>query len=257
MNKLKLLIVLSLMLFVGGQMMGQTHGTMFLGVSIPMGDFAKGNDLTSTALWGDGAQTYGGSAIGFNAGLKWDFGVGVKGLAVLLTVDGLFNGPSTAMQSSYQEKKDYLDIDNEDIELTIPKYINVPFMLGLRYIIYLNPQFGIYAEGAAGANARFITYSAERYAFNDQIAGIQVKHRNTWTYNTDITFAWQVGLGIEISKNFVIGCSYYDLGSASVKGEAIYKTGSSSSDISTTNTIRFENGQLHPMMILGRIGFRF
>jgi len=255
MNKFKSLIVLSLMLFVGGQVMGQTHGTMFLGVSIPAGDFAKGNELASTALWGNEDQTYGGAAIGFNAGVKWDFGVGVKGLAVLLTVDGFFNGPSAAMQSCYQEKKEDLEDGFENVELTIPKYINVPLMLGLRYSIYLNPQFGIYAEGGAGANVRFITDYTEHYVFNEQGADIQVNHRNTWTYSADFAFAWQVGLGIEVSNKFVIGCSFYDLGPASVKGEVTYKSGSSGNFISDISS--FQNGQLHPMMILGRIGFRF
>lgn len=251
MNKLKSLIVLSLMLFVSGQMMGQTHGTMFLGATIPMGDYAKGQNLTSTAIFGNGDQTYGGAAVGFNAGLKWDFGVGVKGLAVLLSVDGIYNGPNADIKSCYKEKREDLDILYDDVELTTPKYINVPLMLGLRYTLYLNPQFGIYAEAGAGADVRFITNYVEQYKFNELITGAQVNHKNTWNFASAFTFGWQAGLGIEVSKNLVIGCSYYDLGTAPVKGNVTYKTGS------TTNTTSFQNGQLHPVMILGRIGFRF
>ena len=70
MNKLLKVFAMTLMLVLGGQAMAQTHGTMFLGASFPMGDFAKVNDLYSTALWGNDQQTFGGAGIGFNAGLK-------------------------------------------------------------------------------------------------------------------------------------------------------------------------------------------
>ena len=251
MNKLKSLIVLSLMLFVGGQMMGQTHGTMYLGASFPMGDFAKLDVIYSTALFGNGDQTYGAAGIGFNAGLKWDFGVGVPGLAVLLSVDGLYNGPSADMKECYKDQKGILENLYDDVEVTSPKYINLPFMVGLRYTYYINPDFGIFAEGAAGGNARFITNYTERYTFNEIITGIQINHKNTFDYSTALSFAYQAGLGIEVSKNFVVGCSFYDLGTTPVKGEFTAKTGSES------NTTDFEFGKLHPQMILARIGFRF
>ena len=56
MNKLLKVFAMALMLILGGQAMAQTHGTMFLGASFPMGDFAKVNDLSSTALWGNEHQ---------------------------------------------------------------------------------------------------------------------------------------------------------------------------------------------------------
>lgn len=246
MNKLKSLIVLSLMLFVGGQMMGQTHGTMYLGASFPMGDYEKVNGLNSTAIFGDENQTFGGAALGFNAGLKWDFGVGVPGLAVILSVDGLYNGPSADMKECYKEVENVLDVVNNKIDQSTPKYINVPAMLGLRYTFYLTPQFGIYAEGGAGGNARFITdYSVKYTDF------LNVTHINTESFNTAFTFAYQAGLGIEVSKNLVIGCSFYNLGGAVVKGEGNSKAGSAG------NNYDFNRGTLNPSMILARIGFRF
>ena len=240
MNKLKSLIVLSLMLFVGGQMMGQTHGTMYLGASFPMGDYSKVNGLNSTAIFGDENETFGGAALGFNAGLKWDFGVGIKGLAVILSLDGFYNGPSADMKECYKEVENVLDVLNNNIEQTTPKYINVPAMLGLRYTFYLTPQLGIYAEAGAGGNARFITDYTLKYTDL-----LNVNHLNTTSFNTAYTFAYQAGLGMEVSKNLVIGCSIYNLGGAVVNGEGTEKAGD------------FERGTLTPKMVLGRIGFRF
>ena len=246
MNKLLKVFAMTLMLVFGGQAMAQTHGTMFLGASFPMGDFAKVNDLYSTALWGNDQQTFGGAGIGFNAGLKWDFGVGIPGLAVVLSVDGLYNGPSADMKQCYKDRVNLTDYLNNEVDQTTPKYINVPAMLGLRYTFYLTPQLAIYAEGAAGGNARFITDYTMKYT--DLLS---VKHTDTENYSTAFTFAYQAGLGIEVSKNLVIGCSFYNLGGATVKGEGTNKPSL------TNGNYDINRGTLKPVMVLGRIGFRF
>lgn len=246
MNKLLKVFAMVLMLILGGQTMAQTHGTMFLGASFPMGDYAKVNDLSSTALWGDEQQTFGGAGIGFNAGLKWDFGVGIPGLAVVLSVDGFYNGSNSDMKQCYKEVVNVTDYLNGDVDQTTPKYINVPAMLGLRYTFNLTPQLAIYAEGAAGGNARFITDYTLKYT--DLLS---VKHTDTESYSTAYTFAYQAGLGIEVSRNLVIGCSLYNLGGAAVKGEGTVKPSLSN------GTYDIERGTLKPVMVLGRIGFRF
>lgn len=246
MNKLFKVFAMAVMLIMGGQAMAQTHGTMFLGASFPMGDFEKVNGLSSTALWGDENQTFGGAAIGFNAGLKWDFGTGIPGIAVILSVDGFYNGPSADMKECYKEVVNIADYLNGDVDQTTPKYINVPAMLGLRYTFNLTPQLAIYAEGAAGGNARFITDYTLKYTDL-----LNVKHTDTESFSTAYTFAYQAGLGIEVSKNLVIGCSFYNLGGATVKGEGTIKPSLSN------GTYDIERGTLKPVMVLGRIGFRF
>ena len=243
-------MVVALMLFVGGQMIGQTHGTMFLGGSFPMSDFAKVNGFNSTAIFGDVNQVHGGADVGFNVGLKWDFGVGVPGLAVILSMDGLFNGPNSELEECYNDKRNALDIEYNGIDLTTPRYINAAAMLGLRYTYYLNPQFGLYLEAGAGGNGRYITDYCERYDDTEALPDIK-KHKNTKEYASAYTFSYQVGAGIEMSRKLVLACSFYDLGAAPVKGEYIEKI---NWDSTTTN---FENGKLHPMMVLARIGFRF
>ena len=248
MNKLLKVFAMTVMLVLGGQAMAQTHGTMFLGASFPMGDFGKVNNLSSTALWGDEYQTFGGAAIGFNAGLKWDFGIGIPGIAVILSVDGFYNGPSADMKECYKNLENGTDYLNNEVDQTTPKYINVPAMLGLRYTFRLNPQLAIYAEGAAGGNARFITDYTMKYTDL-----LNTKHTDTKVFSTAYTFAYQAGLGIEVSKNLVIGCSFYNLGGAIVKGNGTNKP----SIINGSGSYDFEHGTLNPTMVLGRIGFRF
>ena len=89
MKKIKTMVLLSFLLIVGGQMMGQTRGAMYLGVSIPRGDFATFDGFNDFALTSVDA-TQGGANIGFNAGIKWYFNVGVQGLGVMLSADGIY-----------------------------------------------------------------------------------------------------------------------------------------------------------------------
>ena len=246
MNRIKSLICLSLMLVMGGQMMAQTHGTMFLGASFPMGNFNKVDGYYSTALYGGQDAKFGGAGLGFNAGLKWDFGLGVPGLAVVLSVDGFYNGNSGDMKECYKDYASGYDLLNRDIEQKYAQHINVPVMLGMRYTYYFNPQLGLYAEGEVGGNGRFITPHVMKYT-----SLLGVKHTDTERFNTAFTFAWQAGLGLEVSKNLVVGCSFYNLGSSEVKGTETLKSdqGKVEND--------FEHGTLRPMMLLARIGFRF
>ena len=79
-----------------------------------------------------------------------------------------------------------------------------------------------------------------------------LKNSYNYDYETAFSLAWQAGIGIEVSKNLVIGCSVYDMGSAPVKGEL-----SSIVEGIEAPTASFEYGEAHPMMLVGRIGFKF
>lgn len=241
MKKLLRVFALAVLMIMGGQAMAQTRGALFLGASFPMKDFADFDEWDDFALASDGDNA--GAAIGFNAGLKWYFNVGVKGLGVMLSVDGMYNGMNSDAKAYYKEREAALDYLGSNVSISKPAYINVPVMLGLNYIYRVNPNFGIYAEAGAGGNARFITNYQESYT--PIIGG---KQTATVDYETTFSFAWQVGAGIEVAKNLVIGCSFYNLGNAIVKAE---KTG----DIITTPMPN--ESSIKPIMVLGRIGFCF
>ena len=246
MNKLFKVFAMAVMLIMGGQAMAQTHGTMFFGVSFPMKDFGDGSNFTGTAL--GSLDKDGGAGIGFNGGLKWDFGVGVPGLSVMLSIDGFYNGPSADLKSYYKTVQTDMETWCDNVTVTSPKYINAPAMLGLKYCFYLNSQFGIYAEAGAGGNWRFIT----DYTQKGTSKILKLKNTTEYDFENALSFAWQAGVGIEVSKKLIIGCSLYDLGGADVKGEL-----SNVAEGVTMPTASFEHGTLHPMIVLGRIGFKF
>lgn len=261
MKKLAKVFALAVLMVMGGQAMAQTRGAMFLGASFPMKDYGDFNGFNTFAL-NKMDETEAGAAIGFNAGLKWYFNVGVEGLGLMLSVDGFYNGPNSDLKDAYRKSENSYsgDLYNGSLKYnSTPKYINVPAMLGVNYIYRINPQLAVYAEAGAGGNLRFITDMETVEKGQVEIGGAVVYDRVTKTtqeYDKAFSFAYQAGIGLEVAKNFVIGCSFYDLGKADVKGDMTTKTTLNNGDPSTVTDYN-TYGTIHPIMILGRIGFSF
>lgn len=257
-NILKM-FVLTAMLLLGGRAMAQVRGSLFLGAPIPIGNYAVFNDFNDFALTStDTDADYAGAGIGFYAGVRWYFNVGVEGLDIILSVDGLYNGPCSELKNTYREME--TSFSGQVLERSFkynstPKYINVPAMLGLKYTYELNPSFGVYVEAGAGGDVRFITGMESVSQAN--IAGIDTRITTIQDYDKTFSFAYQAGVGIEVAKNLVIGCNFYDLGGAAVKGEQTIKTKTLNDNVTNTTNNYRELGYVHPIMILGRIGFSF
>lgn len=255
MKKLARIFALVAMMVIGGQAMAQTNGALYLGASFPMKDFARYDGINQFALQTVDA-TQAGAAIGFNAGLKWYFNVGVKGLGVMLSLDGFYNGPNSDLKADYRNGQWGGDnVSGSFSYNATPKYINVPAMLGLNYLYNINPQLGIYAEAGVGGNMRFITEMESVGTLNT--FGIESSVKTTQKYDNAFSFAFQAGLGFEIAKNLRIGCSIYNLGKGDVKGEETKKTTTLNDNISNTNTAYRTFGSIQPIMVLGRVGFSF
>ena len=257
MKKLVKLFALVAVMLLCGQSMAQTRGVMSLGASFPMKDYAEFDGFDDFALLSYD-EVDGGAGIGFNAGFKWYFNVGVKGLGVMLSVDGLYNGPSADLKTAYRNMETEMNgilVSGSYKYTSTPKYVNIPAMLGLNYIYHFNPNLGLFVEAGAGGNLRFITDLAT-VAKQDVVLVGETKTSITNHYDKAFSFAWQAGIGFEVAKNLVIGCSFYDLGNATVnmtENKKITIGGGSS----TETTDYKELGTVHPVMVLGRIGFRF
>ena len=259
MNKLFKVFAIAAMMCMGSQAVAQTRGAMFLGASFPMRDFAEFDEFNEFALTStDVTNEDGGANIGFNAGFKWYFNVGVKGLGVMLSVDGIYNGPCEDLKNTYrnQEGESGGQLLGSSFRYNAtPKYINVPGMLGLNYIYYLNPSFAIYAEGGVGGNIRFVTNMES--VSRAMVLGVETQTISIQEYDKAFSIAYQAGFGIEVAKNLVIGCSFYDLGAAAVKGDQTIKTKTLNDNVTNTTKDYRELGTVHPVMFLGRIGFIF
>ena len=256
MKKLVKLFALVAVMLLCGQSMAQTRGVMSLGASFPMKDYAEFDGFDDFALLTHDADD-GGAGVGFNAGLKWYFNVGVKGLGVMLSVDGLYNGPCADLKTAYRNNETEMGnaIASGSFSYTAtPKYINVPAMVGLNYIYRFNPNFGIFVEAGAGGNLRFITDYGT--LSKSELLGVVTKTAITNHYDKVFSFAYQAGIVFEVAQNLVIGCSFYDLGKGSVNMTETKKI--TIGENTTTSQPDYKTlGTVHPVMVLGRIGFSF
>ena len=118
-------------------------------------------------------------------------------------------------------------------------------------------QLSVFVEAGAGGNLRFIT-EMETLLKGNNVSMDETRITTTRSFDRAFGFAYQAGAGLEIAKNLVIGCSFYDLGKADVKLEEITKKTTVNDNATTQSDPKYPvNGSLHPMMVLARIGFMF
>ena len=258
MKKVIRMVMLSAMMLWGAQSMAKTRGAIFFGASIPTGDYGKFDNMSDFALTTPNA-TYAGAAVGFNAGIKWYFNVGVKGLGAMLSIDGIYNGPNSDLKTAYRSG----EVENNFGSLisgstkynATPKIINLPAMLGVNYSYEINPNLSVFAETGLGGSYRAITRM--EHVSKLEVIGVETQQTVTQKYDGAFSFAWQIGAGVEVSKNLVIGASFYDLGNAEVKGDQTIKRKTSINNNTNTEEKYLTFGTMRPKMFLVRIGFSF
>ena len=259
MNKIYKALVVVVLLLIGSQAMAQVRGALFLGAAIPQKDYAVFNNFNDFALMSnDPDDDYAGDGVGFNVGLKWYFNVGVKGLDAIVSVDGILNGANTKLKNAYRDSESSYAgpfVGGSFQYNATPKFINVPAMLGLNYMYHIHPNFGVFVEAGAGANLRFIL--DKETVTKGYLLGMETIVKDFQYYDQAFSFAYQAGIGIEVSKNLVVGCNFYDLGAADVKGEQTIRTTTLIDNDTRTENYYNIFGSVHPIMLLGRVAFSF
>lgn len=247
MNKFTKMLIVAVLLFSGSQLFAQTNVYLNLGGAIPTGDFADG-DETGFALVDDDF-TEGGAGIGFTAGLKFKFNTGLKGLGVVLTLDGIYNSLNSDVRDFFEDVENECEEDYNDVTLKTPKYINVPLMVGANYMYDINDKLGIYGEAGLGAKFRYITN------LSLEVKDSGWKESITYEYDPTFTFAYQFGAGVEINNKVTIGFNFYDLGAGKVSGKVKEKESYGGSSESESEKFKFK--RVTPSMVMLRVGFKF
>lgn len=237
-NVKKVMALVAVILGFAVSASAQNGFTLRAGGNFPVGAFNKSDNLALSNPEG----VDGGSAIGFNAGLKYQFGI-VGNLSAFATADFFYNGLKGDIKEDWKG-------DNENI--TLPSYLNIPVMLGLNYTILDIIGTTLWAEAGAGANFRSITKHTAEGAVGTIASG------STETiYSLATTFAWQVGLGVSIDNTVSLGLHYYGFGGANVKGESTVSGNLGGLIGGETKPLAFTNGKLNPSMVVVRLGYTF
>lgn len=236
-NVKKVMALVAVILGFAVSASAQNGFTLRAGGNFPVGAFNNGENAAELAL-SNSEATLGGAAIGFNAGVKYQFGV-VGNLSAFATADFFYNGLKGDIKEDWHIE-DLKDI--EGIKFNTPSYMNIPVMLGLNYTILDIIGTTLWAEAGAGVNFRSITKNSAEYNSNNLDVSAEM------TYDLATTFAWQAGLGVSIDNTVTLGLHYYGFGKSEIKGE---------STIPVIGTKSFKVGKLNPSMVVVRLGYTF
>jgi hypothetical protein len=260
-------LVAVLAIFGMNQSKAQADFSIHVGMASPLGSFADSRAQKGLVAWQDKTDRA-GAGLGFDAGMKFRFKVpAVKGLGIIATADLFYNGANSDVkdwaQDFVDEQLDYSNVD--EFSLTLPKYVNIPVMIGANYEYKVANGIKLWGEFGLGVNFGMITdlvlygsgddyfYEYDEYGNQYFIDGEELTR---YSYETNTSFAYQIGAGIMLANQFSIGLHYYALGSQKVKGEAsheeIYEYGDDYFEDE-----KFTLRTINPAMFTIRLGYHF
>jgi len=230
-NVKKAIALVAIIFGVSMSSFAQNGLSVRVGGNFPMGAFAEGGSLSDIALIEPGS-TLGGAATGFNAGLKYQFGV-LGNLSAFASADLFYNGLKGNLKN---------DIKQFNEDHSIPSYLNLPVMVGANYTILNILGTTLWAEAGIGVNFRNIT--GEPINLTSLID-------DDASYEMSTTFAWQAGVGVSLSKKVSLGLHYYAFGNSEVDVDDDF------SDIKEEILGGIKDSKLNPSMIVIRLGYHF
>lgn len=238
-------------LLCGNSLFAQSSSYLNLGLNIPQGSF--GSKVNTCALF-DASSTQGGANLGANLGFKFITDTKAKGLGIMFSIDGMYNGLQKDVDVESHMHTVIPEITGLDVKVKNPSYINMPILLGLNYNLDISNTIGIFAEGGAGINVRFLLPC--KMTATGEVFGINTDYSYEYHYTPKLAFAFQFGGGIVISKAITLGVNYYNLGTSTVSGYTNSYIKVSSSSQSITETKDFSYKDLSTNMLIVRLGIR-
>ena len=229
MNKKFLLIAVLMLAGISG--FAQAQFSLYGGGAFPMGKLKAGElkdkePAKWALLYEKGDQGYAG--IGFNLGMDVLFPINsVDGLGITLGADFFYNSYNSELKDWVSDMIDDAEDYYDSFTFKKPRIMNVPVMLGARYLYEVSDGFGVFAEAGLGVNMRFISKMSITYEYEDYDYYYEeyynVEYSATQKYKTAVTFAFKAGAGIMLAEHLSIGVDFYALGSSKVKADLSYE----------------------------------
>lgn len=232
----------------------QAQFSLYAGGAFPMRNLKAGelkDDVPTkwALLYENGNKGYAG--IGFNVGMDVLFPISsVDGLGITLGADFLYNGYNSELKEFMDNLEDAGD-DIDEFSFKKPRIMNIPIMLGARYLYEVNDGFGVFGEAGVGLNIRTIT--SLELEIEDEYYGEYLKE--TCDYKTAFTFAFKLGAGVMLAEHLSIGVDYYALGSSKVRAKVKYEYDDHYDNYSGTGN--FKSKALSCSELVLRIGYHF
>jgi opacity protein-like surface antigen len=175
----------------------QTKSELQFGLAMPQGDFA--DDDEDDAIYDGSGVANTGFYLGYKLlsplktdGLYWTFNAGI-----------MYND----LQSDFKEDLED-EMDDAD-DYSLPKYLNVPIIVGLQYEKSLSDGLSLYGEAGVGLNILKLT----------NLSVSEDDYELKMTFKPSVELGYKIGAGIVLQDKYSISLNYLGLGSHKVKYE--------------------------------------
>lgn len=260
---LSTLLILGTYLFLPAIAHGQMYIGLHGGVTLPSGYYAESRMSDHEWMLTGNNQLKAGAGKGFFGGLDISFPMPFHTkLEAVLTAEYLQGNVNADIQNYYQRVANkYSNCDQ--YELILPRFQNIPVLLGLHYNYRIGTYYDLYGEVLAGVNFRKITpwqqsYSSSSYTDSDGQTFSNFSSLERYKYDDATTFAFRIGAGILIRKLVTVGASYTVLGKAPLQWDYT-RSGTYNTPLGvheTVNTTHVTYADLNPTMVCVVLGFR-
>jgi opacity protein-like surface antigen len=192
-------LIFSAVFSMNAQDFKKSDFTVFLGGSMPVGQFNKGVDLIYTVSPENTPfeTTLGHAMFGANLGLRYTYRFDI-GVGAFVNADLIWNALDEEIREEYNK-----------ISKTKPMYLNIPFMVGADYRYDFSYEFGVFAEAGMGIN--LFKKTTEGWSASDS------HPEGPINYDLSKSFAYEIGTGIMIANTLSIGIHFYGLGNHELK----------------------------------------
>lgn len=249
------------MLSANMAMAQNTRFTLTGGWSFPMGEFAQ-SDLASNQ-WGLATKgPWGGAGQGGMLGVQWcrpmsDY----DHLSLLLSFDFIYNDMGSDIKTSLFETRKALESNFSEVKFTLPGYINLPLMAGLRYEWPTTNGRCFFVEAQAGADCLIVTDRGATLRDGQQPLVIQGQtlydYIYTDHYTTTVAVAFHLGVGYRFAWRWQFDAGLWYLGSHQISGVEDYSVNTHPYPADLTDGKQnFLLEEINPIMITTRIGFK-
>ena len=258
----------------------QKELSVYLGGVIPTGSFGESLIYGEPyVFWEEEKSNSAGAGFGINAGVKFKYNIpSVEGLGIFATADLFWN-------TSNKDLRGYCDaVVNDDLhyiteeseygsgyykyecieaEITLPKFLNIPIMIGANYGFGINNDITMFGEFGLGLNIAKVTKYEDYNKYHEIVRDYEYPSDNFEGYNTSklgkkfniqSSFAFQIGVGLKFAEKYSIGIHYYALGNIELEGERYWVYNYRGEEDKRSEIY---NTSINPSMLTIRLGYHF
>lgn len=185
-----------------------------IGTAIPGYDFGSDN---SDRFYLEGEGSAGGASAGLYLSYKHLFSSKkIENLHYILSVSTSYNDLKSITKDNIIDR-----MGSEIYQYSIPKYFNVPLMLGLQYDKALSQTVSLFGETNIGVNMLYVSKkSFVLKAIMTDWAGNLIDGEAYYIkeiFKPSFHLTYKLGTGVIINDKYIIGLSYLALGSHKIR----------------------------------------